>query len=176
MTNQAKLKAYLKDLGKYLKPLPEHDIKEILAEIESLALEASMGDATEETLDEVLEELGKPKDLAENYRSYLLDGKRLPLVLRVARGTAKGASRSLKYFAAIVGYGAALVLIIVAIAKPFFPEAVGIWYGGGDSFIVGSPGPDSSMDEVMGYWLIPFGLVVGGGLFFLTQRIMKFLK
>ncbi len=176
MTDDAKLKIYLKALGKNLKPLPEHDIKEILAEIESLAIEATDGKTSGENLDEVLGELGVPEELAENYKSHLLEGKPLPLALRMVRGTAKGASKSLKYLTMAIGFGAALVFILTAITKPFFPDTVGIWYAGGDSFIVGYPGAASGYDEVMGYWLIPFGLAVGAGLFFLTRKIMKAMK
>lgn len=176
MTDDAKLKAYLKTLGKNLKPLPEHDIREILAEIESLAFDATDGKTSGESLDEVLGELGAPEELAENYKSHLLEGKPLPLALRIVRGTAKGASKWLMGLTFLVGYGASLIFILVAIAKPFYPDMVGIWYGGGDAIIVGYPGAGSGLDELMGYWLIPFGLGVGTGLFFLTRKILKFMK
>ncbi|MHA1544595.1 MAG: DUF1700 domain-containing protein [Alphaproteobacteria bacterium] len=171
--DKTKLKIYLKELGKNLKPLPERDIEEILNEIESLILAGISNKDGQEDLEAVLTELGHPKTLAQQYKAHIELGKPLPLIVRIGRGTAKGASKSLKYFVALIGYAAALVFILVAIAKPFYPDTVGIWYGGGDSFIVGYPGAASGLDEVMGYWLIPFGLAVGGALAFLTRKIVR---
>lgn len=174
MANHAKLNAYLKDLGKHLKPLPEHDIEEILNEIESLLLAGLKGDGDD--LEAALAELGTPKTLASHYIEHISHGKPLPLALRIMRGTAKGASKSLKIFVALVGFGASLSFLLIAIAKPFFPETVGIWYGGGDSIIVGYPGAASGLKEIMGYGIIPFGLGTGTGLFFLTRKITRAMK
>lgn len=176
MTAHSTLNGYLKDLGKALKPLPESDIEDIQDEIESLVLAGLEDKSATGGLAAILEELGDPKTLASQYKAHINEGTPLPLAVRIARSTATGASRTLKVFTAVIGFGTAFGLLALAILKPFFPETVGIWYGGGESFVLGYPGPDSGLKEIMGYAIIPFGIGSGVGLFFLTRKILLSIK
>jgi hypothetical protein len=64
------------------------------------------------------------------------------------------------------------LLVTAALLKPFAPDRVGLW-------IQDAPdGPDISLGitrspagpEILGWWSIPIGLLLGAGLLFVTWR------
>jgi len=78
-------------------------------------------------------------------------------------------------FGSLIGYLAGIVFLLCALLKPFHPHTAGLW-------II----PDGAVDveislrlgfgsipagrEVLGWWIVPLGLVAGFGLVMLTSR------
>ena len=66
---------------------------------------------------------------------------------------------------------AALLLLLSAALKPFFPGHVGLWTGDGQ-FFVGIAKPHAGMHEALGWWAIPVLAAAGALLFWLSNRAM----
>jgi hypothetical protein len=76
----------------------------------------------------------------------------------------------------IVGYFLGAAFILVAALKPFHPETAGLWVSQdatGDlvySLHMGFGSAQGGGREVLGWWIVPIGLLVGCGLVILTTR------
>ena len=77
---------------------------------------------------------------------------------------------------AITGYFLGVVFILVAVLKPFHPETAGLWTSrdaSGDlslSVHMGFGYAPVSGHEVLGWWIVPIGLLSGCLLVILTTR------
>ena len=73
----------------------------------------------------------------------------------------------------LIGYALGAGLVVVAILKPFAPHAVGLWVRGKGADLDFSLGWTNHPigPELMGWWLIPFGLVAGAVVLLLTWRL-----
>jgi hypothetical protein len=80
------------------------------------------------------------------------------------------------FLGSIVGYFLGAAFILCALLKPVHPQAAGLWIlaaGARDSTIslrlgFGNAPPGGS--ELLGWWIVPIGLVMGCGLVTLTTR------
>jgi hypothetical protein len=75
----------------------------------------------------------------------------------------------------LTGYFLGIVFMLCALLKPFHPHTAGLWFipdGAGDSEISIGLGFGSipAGREVLGWWIVPLGLVVGSGPVILTTR------
>jgi hypothetical protein len=80
------------------------------------------------------------------------------------------------FIASLVGYGVGASLLITAVIKPFAPEHAGLWMSGhGDTFSLnlGVMGSRATGQELLGWWIIPIGVVIGGLLLWLTWRFNR---
>jgi hypothetical protein len=77
----------------------------------------------------------------------------------------------------MLGYFFGGAFILVALPKPFHPDAAGLWTWRnttGDlnlSLRLGFESGVASGHEVLGRWIIPLGLIAGCGLVILTMRV-----
>ncbi len=69
---------------------------------------------------------------------------------------------------------AALGVLVVAALKPFMPEQLGLWIGGGN-FLVGTSNGNPAVHEVLGWWAIPVLTIAGVLLFWFCNRAMMAL-
>lgn len=77
----------------------------------------------------------------------------------------------------VIGYLIAITFGSMAILKLFFPKNVGffIYKSGGHAFgIIGDP--INVRTEILGYWIIPIGIVLSLLLYFLLTRSLRVLK
>jgi len=179
---QQKIDAYLRRLRGSLRGLSPEEIREIVEELRSHILEraASGGEMTASGVDSTLSALGTPEQLAREYVTEAVlaraDVVRSPW--RVLDGLFRWASLSIAGFfvllSSIFGYFLGIVFILCAVLKPFHPRTAGLWLipdGAGDveiSLRLGFVGAPLGGHEVLGWWIVPIGLVVGGGLMMLT--------
>jgi hypothetical protein len=72
----------------------------------------------------------------------------------------------------IFGYFAGFALIVCAILKPLHPYAAGLWRlpDGELSLRMGFGMVPPAARDVLGWWIVPVGLVAGCGLLTLTTR------
>ncbi len=180
---KAHLDCYLDQVRRHLHGLPKTEIEEIVAELRSHVLDKVTGTPTPARVEAAIEALGSPRDVARfNLTERVvadLEVNRSPL--RVLRAVVRLAGLSVYgLFALLVsftGYAAASGFLLAAVMKPFRPEHAGLWR---------IPRPDGSFDysigatnapagyELLGWWMIPVGLVVGLLLAWLTWRFGLF--
>jgi Protein of unknown function (DUF1700) len=181
---QRKIEAYLNKMRGHLRGLSEEDTREIVEELRSHIVEkaAAEGAVTAAGVDAALAALGSPEELAS---AYVTDGllaraevSRSPF--RVLDSLFRWASLSVAGFfvllCSITGYFLGVVFILVAALKPFHPETAGLWVtrdNTGDlsfSLHLGFGYAPVVGHEVLGWWVVPIGLLAGCGLVILTTR------
>jgi hypothetical protein len=180
---QKKINKYLQDLASALRPLLNEPASDIIEELRSHIIEkATMsGDMTPSGVDSILAALGRPEDLASLYLTTDLQvralASRSPLL--ILRSLFRWASISLAGFSVLItsllGYFLSVALVTAALLKPIHPSTAGLWMipNGSDyeiSLRMGFGAAPVGGKELLGWWLVPIGLLVGLGLFFLTAR------
>ncbi len=164
---QTRIDAYLMQLRRSLGELPPDEVADILQEIRGHILERAdaAGELTDERLVAILQALGRPEDIAPLYQAEALMARARasfsPTLL--LRGALRWAMLSVRGFVifviALVGYGVGLGFLIGAFGKVIAPGQFGAWLGPG-TFSIGTT-TGSSARDVLGWWLVPVGLVVG---------------
>jgi uncharacterized membrane protein len=178
MTNQQRTEQYLSAFSAALRSTPEPQHGEILREIT-----AHIRDAAEEpgsTVSTVLARLGPPEALARQYgEGALLQTARSSLspllLLRAAlRLATKGILGFVVFCCAMSGYLTGAGMILSALAKPFFPSAIGMWRPTPHSIAAGMVAANvQPMHEVLGWWYIPLALGIGVVLILVTTLIVR---
>ena len=182
---QQRIDAYLAKVRSRLRGINEPDIREIVEELRSHILDKTESAGQGAAVDKVgqtLEALGSPEQLAGEYLTDNLlaraEVSRSPA--RILGVLFRWASLSIAGFfvflSSIVGYFLGIAFVACALLKPIHPQTAGLWIypaAGGDSTVslrlgFGSGPPDGT--EVLGWWIVPIGLVVGCGLVMLTTR------
>ncbi len=157
-------------------------VEELRGHIEERATTAA-GELTPDSVSEALEGLGSPEELAREYLTDALLARaqisRSPL--RILESLARWASLSIAGFfvlmGTVVGYFLGVAFLLAALLKFIHPKDAGLWTypgAGGDSTFslrLGFAGPPAGAQEMLGWWIVPLGLIVGCGLVFLTTRL-----
>lgn len=181
---ERKIDAYLKLVRGRLRGLGDEQTREIVAELHSHIVEraSTTGELTPANVDAALASLGSAEELASEYvKDELLARTELSRSpFRLLDSLFGWATVSLAGFfvtiASIVGYFLGVVFILVAALKPFHPATAGLWAmrdGTGNlelSVRMGFGTPPGNGHELLGWWIVPLGLVMGCGLVVLTTR------
>ena len=181
--SQQRIEAYLAKLRGRLRGFNDAEVREVVEELRShitdkLALSGSM---TAAAIDSVLAALGTPEELASQYITDNLlaraEVSRSPV--QILKSLFRWASLSLAGFlvllGSLAGYFLGIVFVLCALLKPFHPRTAGLWVipdGVGDFTIsvrLGFGNPPAGR-EVLGWWIVPLGLIAGCGLVMLTTR------
>lgn len=180
-----RIETYLDKLRGRLRGVNDAEVCEIVEELRSHIVDKAVanGEVTEDRIVAALAALGNPEELAGQYMTDNLlaraEVSRSPV--RILQGLFRWASLSVAGFfvllGSIVGYFAGGVFILVAVCKPFHPQTAGLWTyrdNTGDlaiSFRLGygnAPGPGT---DLLGWWVLPVGLLASCGLVMLTTRV-----
>ena len=132
-------------------------------------------------MDGALTAIGSPEELASEYvtDSLLAGAEASRSPWRVLDGLFRWASLSVAGFlvlvTSMVGYFFGIVLMLCAALKALHPHTAGLWAipNGGDvelSLRLGFGTPPTSGHELLGWRILPLGLVGGGALVVLTTR------
>jgi hypothetical protein len=180
-----RIDAYLTKLRSRLRGVDEQDIRDIVEELRSHIIDKTEMAAEDRSVDKVgetLDVLGSPEQLAAEYLTDNLLARAevsrspayvLGVLFRLASLSIAG---FLVFVSSIAGYFLGLVFVLCALLKPIHPQTAGLWIyptGADDTTIslrlgFGSAPPDGK--DVLGWWIVPIGLVVGCGLVMLTTR------
>jgi hypothetical protein len=177
MTGEAQqpIEEYLRRLREKLRGLHTHDVREIVEELRSHILDkaATGGPVTAAGVAAALTQLGSPEKLASEYvtDSLLAQAEISRTPWRIFDALFRWASLSLAGFlvlmGSVVGYFLGAVFALCAVLKPFHPQTAGLWL---------IPGPAGDLEvslrlgfgsapiggrEVLGWWIVPIGLVAG---------------
>lgn len=188
-TGESRVNGYLFVLERSLKTfLPPDVARDAVREIESHLRErvASADGAPNEpeVLEKILAELGSPLHVAQAYSAErtideaVTTGRFVPVVRAVGHLAATTMAGFWMAFALLIGYLTSFAFVAIAVLKPIFPANVGVQYVHGLPVGLGAHFPVSSGTELGGgYWIIPFALLCGLGIFIGTHRgARKFLS
>jgi uncharacterized membrane protein len=181
---QPRIEAYLIKLRRCLRGVNAADVRDIVEELRSHIMDKlAATDRQPAAVDAVLAGLGRPEDLACQYLTddLLARAEVTRSPLRILQSLFRWGSLSAAGFVVLVGsltgYFVGIVLWLCAAMKLFHPHTAGVWaipsgpddveisvrLGFGDAPIGGR--------DVLGWWIVPIGLLVGGGLVILTTRL-----
>jgi hypothetical protein len=177
-TSQKTVDAYLKSLRRELRELLDEDAEEIVEEIRTHIFDKTSGEESPEAVTATLAALGTPQELAERYRTQeLLERARLARSPKyLMRATLRWAGLSvmglLVFALSGLGYGVGGGLFLLGLLKLFHPSTTGV-YGiltEHDTSLNWQSGGPNKPGELLGWWLVPIGILIGGGLLLLTFR------
>jgi hypothetical protein len=182
---QQRVEAYLGTLRQLLRGMNAEDAREIVEELRSHLMDrvAASGEATNAGVDAALAALGSPEELAKQYMTQNLlartEASRSPV--RILESLFRWASLSAAGFFVLVGsmmgYFLGTVFILVAALKPFHPQTAGLWLlrdSTGDpeiSLRLGFGSVPGAGRDLLGWWIVPIGLLAGCAVVMLTTRI-----
>lgn len=180
---QEKIEAYLNRLRALLRGMSKEEISEIVEELRSHILEKSTENGELTGVDAALEGLGRPEALASEYLTDAAlaraEVSRSPF--RILAALFRWASLSVAGFfvliGSVLGYFFAIAFMLCALLKPMHPQSAGLWMyqrGPDDwewSVRMGFGSAPAGGHDVLGMWIVPIGLAVGGGLVLLTTQI-----
>ena len=178
--DQKTVAAYLAALRRQLRDLLEEDVKDIVEEIRAHILDKTSAESSTDSVSSTLAALGTPEELAERYRTEeLLKRAQLSrspaFILRsLLRWITLSLVGLLVFLISVAGYCTGGFLFLIATLKLIWPRGTGLLktvsqdgsWGLGLSF---SNQPGTGHD-LLGWWLLPIGFILGTGLIFLTFR------
>ena len=181
MSDREAIHQYLKALNTYLARLQPHDAVEVEREIESHiydVIEAQQGKGEVPQINDILAGFGSPRQLAEAYVSHILKGSPPPQGFSAIKSIQRGASSTLYWVTAILGYLTGALMIGLSFIKQWFPDHVGVWSSSDcNSFVIGLVDQvPSQTQELLGGWFTPVFIVLGFALMRLTYLILKAFK
>ena|ERR1035438_1531899 len=181
---QQRIEAYLGRLRQLFRGMNAEDAREIVEELRSHLMDrvAAGGEGTAAGGDAALAALGSPEELANEYMTHNLlarvEASRSPV--RILESLFRWASLSAAGFFVLVGsmtgYFLGTVFILVAALKPFHPQTAGLWLlrdSAGDpeiSLRLGSGSVPGAGKDLLGWWIVPIGLLAGCAVVMLTTR------
>lgn len=177
---QKKIDNYLVCLGSRLRGLSSETSREIIEEMRShIADKVTInGELIPKKVDAALAALGSPTELAREYTTddLLLRVEATRSPLRIIDSLFRWATFSgigfLVLIGSSLGYFAGCALIVCAALRPFHAYAAGLWRlpDGEFSLRMGFGIAPTGGRDVLGWWIVPLGLIVGCGLLTLTTR------
>ncbi len=161
--------SYLAALREQLAGLPADEVDEILRELRGHIVERAAGRDSERgrpPVEQVLRELGTPEEIGSLYRADALVARARagfsPAL--IIRATIRWGTRTvlgfLAFLTGVAGYALGGALIVCALLKPIFPTHVGLWINS-HNVLLGAEVPRPQGPELLGWWIIPYGLAVG---------------
>jgi hypothetical protein len=184
-TGESRVNGYLFVLGRSLAAFLPPDVRQdAVREIESHLREriAAATPAPDEraAIERILAELGPPLRVAQAYSAErtideAVATERFVPMLRAIRQVAGKTVAG--FWAAVgvsVGYTLTIALLTVAVAKPLFPDNVGLWVynDSGIPHDLGMRFPAPANAHVVGgYWISPICLILGVAVLVWTNRL-----
>lgn len=179
---ESRVNGYLFVLERSLKTfLPSDVVRDAVREIESHLRErvASADGAPNEreVLERILAELGPPLRVAQAYSAErtideaVTTGRFVPIVRAVGHLAATTITGFFAALGLLVCYLISFCFVALAVLKPIFPNNVGVQYVHGFPISLGAQFPlEPGTVLGGGYWVIPFALFCGLGIFVGTHR------
>jgi hypothetical protein len=182
--SQQRVDAYLERLRRLLRGMNPEDAREIIEELRSHITEkaAVSGQLTAAAVRAALSELGTPEELASQYTTddLLMRAEVSRSPVRILESLFRWASLSAGGFfvllGSIVGYFLGGAFMWCGMLKVIHPQTAGLWLLADNlgvtriSLRMGFGSPPAGGRDILGWWVVPVGLVVGCALVMLTTR------
>lgn len=177
------LERFLGKVASGLRTLPKQQVEEIIQELRSHVLDSAGSTLTEARVTAALAALGDPGQIASQYVTQNLFERasitRSPLL--VLQSLFHWATLSLRGFCtgvcSLLFYLMGALFIGAAVMKPFRPASVGLWsLNNGDpdnysySLSLGIYDRPLQGHELLGWWIVPLGLLLGCMVIVMTYR------
>jgi hypothetical protein len=184
-TGESRVNGYLFVLDRSLRTfLPPDLVRDAVREIESHLREriaAADGAPNErEALERILAELGPPLRVAQAYSAErtideaVATGRFVPMLGAVRHVAGKTLIGFWVAVGVSIGYTLVIALLTIAVAKPLFPDNVGLWVynESGIPHDLGMRFPAPADEHIIGgYWVIPICLILGVAALVGTNRL-----
>jgi uncharacterized membrane protein len=179
---ESRINGYLFVLERSLKTfLPADVVRDAVREIEShlreRVLTADGAPNEREALEKILAELGPPLRVAQAYSAErtideaITTGRVVAVVRAIVHLAVTTVTGFFAGLALLIGYLTSFCFVAIAALKPIFPNNVGVQFIHGFPIGLSAHFPVSpGMDLRGGYWVIPFALFFGLGIFVGTHR------
>jgi uncharacterized membrane protein len=170
---------YLSRLRTALADLPASEVEEILREFRSHILERE--ETGQGNVQRIFGELGSPEDIAALYRTDALVARaRLTFSpLLMFKAASQVATKSFLGFAslmiALFGYLTGTAFLWCAVMKPIWPQRIGLWVSDHRFSMGDMVDRGAHAQELLGWWIIPIGLVCGIVIILLTTLLLRWL-
>lgn len=181
-----RLEDYLLSVRRRLRGFSPAEIDDVVAELRSHVLDKpdAEGAVSLASVEAALASLGPPHQLAAQYlteaalsRTAAAGRSPFAILSGLLRWAALSVVGSLVLLTSLVGYLLGICFFLVALLKPLNPHTAGLWQiadDGGSVFSIrlgfGGVAPGR---ELLGWWIIPIGLLIGYGLIVLTTRLAQ---
>lgn len=181
---QDQVDTYLAALRKQLAGLPADDVEEILRELRGHIAERGAESETGRdttSVAQILRQLGNPEQIGSLYRADALVAHAREtfspaLIIRTTiRWAGKTVAGCMAFLVGLIGYSIGVGLIICAALKPFLPNDIGLWLNSSDGFVLGVEVPRPQGHELLGWWIIPYGLGVGVAFILGTTVFLRWM-
>lgn len=181
--DEMQLSEYVETLRRCLAPLPAAERNDITEEIRVHVRERLASDPVI-ALQEVLHRLGTPLALAREYQSnqMLERASRSYSPLLMLRATLRlaltGIQGFLMFNIATIGYALGGGFVLLALAKPFFPDTIGLWMGPHTGFDFGFRPENARLSpahELLGDWFVPAAIGVGALFTAGTTKLLRLI-
>jgi len=185
---QKRIEEYLDTLRARLRGVKKQNAREFIEELRGHIQDriSAAGEMTPAAVEKVLAALGDPNELANEFRTNALPDEteeHTKSPIRILSILFRWASFNFTGLFMLVGALAAYLvgglLLIGATLKPFNPHTVGLWAfhdETGDlnlSLRLGTADPPAGAHELLGWWIVPIGLLAAVGLVFTTSRLTR---
>jgi hypothetical protein len=184
---ELRIDAYLDRLRHLLREVDRDELRDTVRELRSHIIETTTarGDMTVVAIDETIEDLGSPEELAAQYISAGLGsptrnaGSPRRVVQRFVRRAGLIAVASSVLLGSLLGYSFGLALVLCAALKPFHPQTAGLWLlpdPAGDTVVsiqLGLGRQPAAGHELLGWWIVPAGLLLGCGAMMLATCLAR---
>lgn len=183
MSDQSEVDVYLAALRMQLVGLPPDDVEEIIRELRGHIVERAAEGGSERNgtpVGQILHELGTPEEIGSLYRAdaqvaHARAGFSPALIIRTTtRWATKTFLGFLAFLAGVIGYAFGGALIVCAILKPFFPSYIGLWINP-HGVLLGAEIPKPQGQELLQWWIIPYGLGVGIAFILGTTVLLRWM-
>jgi len=171
---------YLSRLRTALAGLPAPEVEEILREFRSHIVERQEVEGQSNS-QRIFGELGPPEGIAALYRTDALVARaRLTLSpLLVLKAVSRVATKSLLGFVslmlALFGYLTGAAFLWCAVMKPIWPQRIGLWVSDHRFSMGDMVDRGAHAQELLGWWIIPIGLICGLVIILLTTLLLRWL-
>jgi uncharacterized membrane protein len=169
--------------------LPPEVVRDAVREIDSHVRErvASADGAPNEraALEQILSELGPPLRVAQAYSAErtideaVATGRFVPMLRAIRHVAGRTVAGFWVAVGVSIGYTIAIALLMIAVAKPLFPDNVGVWVynESGIPHDLGIRFPAPADEHIIGgYWIVPICLILGVAALVWTNRLtLRFL-
>ena len=179
-TGERKLEKYLNELRMKLRGLPEAECSEIIAEISSHIRDSAGSAMDAEAVESTLRRLGSATELASLYKTQSLltraENSRSPWLLftSLLHYATISIAGFFIFLGLLIGYSVTACLFLAALVKPFAPARVGLWWVMPQRELALHIGmftsPPTQGTELLGWWIVPIGLLLGLLAFWITPR------
>jgi uncharacterized membrane protein len=179
---KSRINGYLFVLQRSLKTfLPPDTVRDAVREIESHLREriaSADGAPTErEAVEKILSDLGPPLRVAQAYSAErtleeaVATGRLVPMLRALGHLAATTVIGFFTALALFIGYASAFGFLSIAVLKFIFPDNVGIQFVHGFPVALGAHFPVAPDTDLRGgYWVVPFAVVCGLGIFVGSHR------